>query len=168
MASANVTDSIQGIGIGTKFLLETMDRIYGERFQEKIRLGIMVVNAKTPGKKRPTPTMVLDGNTLTVVVHCICRRVSRRHLLGLRAVFARARNATTTKAAVVSDSVASALAELAVQMERRRRRPIMRRSSVGGSFDRLHSAWTHEGVAVYLEYLSVEMLEQTTEKKGLS
>ncbi len=162
------TDTIQGIGAGTKLLLETMDRLHGERFHVKIKLGIMVVKAKEKGKKIPVSTMVLEAETLLGMALFICRRMSRRRLLGLRAVFTRARDMKRTKAAIISDFVANALAGLAIQMNRRKRRPVRRRSSIGGAFDRLHSTWTDEGAAAYIECLSADMLEKMVEKGGLS
>lgn len=162
--------NIRGIGVGTKLLVETMTRLYGDKFYEANPPKMLVVNVKRRGggEEGMVRTMVFEADTLMTIAQYICRRMNRRRLLGLRAVFARTREVKARKAADALDCIAAALAQLAIQLDRRKRCPVRRCSSVGGVFDRLYSAWTMDGAAMYLECLATQMLEELVERKGLN
>lgn len=160
------TDSLAGIGEGTKFLLDTLARIYGERIQKRIVVGIKTVDA-TKGN-RVLKTMVIDIETLRAMMEFVCRKMRQRHLVGMRLVLERMTKMGTFDMAVMSDLVAQSLAVIVLQLHSRRLRPVHRRSSIGGAFDRLHSGWCSHGIAAFTEAIAGELLGKMVVKGGLS
>ncbi len=163
-SSPILTDTLAGIGEGTKLLLDSLARIYGERIQKRIVVGINAVNA-TKGN-RTIKTMVIDVDTLRAMMEFVCRKVRQRHLIGLRLVLVRMTKMTAYDMAVASDLMARSLAMLAIQLHDRRLLPVHRRSSIGGKFDQLRGGWCKYGIAAFVTAITEELLETTVAGKG--
>lgn len=153
------TDSIAGIGEGTKLLVEAMFRVYGARRLPNLMQGVRLVDA-TKGHRK-IKTMVIGLETLHETMLFVCRKVSRRHLRGLELVLERIKSLSTYDGAVALDSMARAIGMLVVQLHKRRRFPVHRKASIGGDFDRLLGGWCKHGVAAFLEAITQELLGNT-------